>query len=146
VIVALVATGVAFAVGAVGNLVGTALTGTEAVWDLELHDVAYVALGNTLLLLVGFTLGALVRNSPGAIVAYMVYAFVAPGLLTFLAFGQAWFRDARPWVDPKFNQDRLLQAADLSAEQWTQLGVTTLVWLVVPLVIAVVTLRRTEVK
>jgi ABC-2 type transport system permease protein len=146
VIVALIATGVAFAVGAVGNLVGTALAGTDTVWDLSLLDVAYVALGNTLLLLVGFMLGALIRNSPGAIVAYMVYAFVLPGLLTFLAFSQEWFRDARPWVDPKFNQDLLLQAADLSAQQWTQLGVTTLLWLVGPLVVAVVGLLRSEVK
>ena len=38
----------------------------------------------------------------------MIYAFVAPGLLAFLAFNQDWFRDARPWVDPKYNQDALL--------------------------------------
>jgi len=75
----------------------------DTVRDLDLVDVGYFALGNILLLMVGFTLGALIRNSPGAIVAYMVYAFIAPGLLTFLAFNQAWFRDARGWVDPKYN-------------------------------------------
>ena len=53
--------------------------------------------------MVGFTLGALIRNSPGAIVGYMIYAFLAPGLLAFLAFNQTWSRNARPWVDPKFN-------------------------------------------
>ena len=96
-------------------------------------------------MLVGFTLGALIRNSPGAIVAYMIYAFVAPGLLAFLAFNQAWFRDVRPWVDPKYNQDALLQGG-LSGEQWTQLAVTTAVWLVLPLLVAVVNLLRSEVK
>lgn len=146
VLVAMAATGVAFAVGAFGNVVGTTMAGVDAVWDQGLGDVGYVALGHTLLLLVGFTLGALIRNSPGAIVAYMVYAFVAPGLLAFLAFNQAWFRDVRPWVDPKHNQDALLQAASLSGEQWSQLAVTTAAWLVLPLTVAVVNLLRSEVK
>jgi ABC-2 type transport system permease protein len=146
VIVAVAATGVAFAVGALGNVIGTAAAGIDTVWDQNLADVGYFALGNTLLLLVGFTLGALIRNSPGAIVAYMVYGFIAPGLLAFLALNQAWFRDARPWVDPKHNQDLLLRAGDLTAEQWTQLAVTSAVWVVLPLGIAVVNLLRSEVK
>lgn len=146
VLVAVAATGVAFAVGALGNIVGTATAGIDAVWDQGLADVGYFALGNILLLLVGFTLGALIRNSPGAIVAYMVYAFIAPGLLAFLAFNQAWFRDARGWLDPKYNQDLLLRAGDLTGEQWTQLAATTAVWLVLPLSIAVINLLRSEVK
>ncbi len=144
-LVALAATAVAFAVGAVGNVIGAAMAGIDPVWDQGLADICYFALGNTLLLLVGFIFGALIRNSPGAIVGYMVYAFVAPGLLAFLAFNQAWFRDARPWVDPKFNQDALLQGS-LSGDGWTHLAVTTTVWLVLPLMVAVLNLLRSEVK
>jgi hypothetical protein len=145
-LVALAATGVAFVVGALGNVAGSATAGIDTVWDVGLVDVGYFALGNILLLMVGFTFGALIRNSPGAIVAYMVYAFVVPGLLTLLAFNQAWFRDNRGWVDPKYNQDLLLRAGDLSGEQWAQLGTTTAIWLVLPLTIAVVNLLRSEVK
>ena len=145
VLVAMGATVVAFAVGSLGNLVGAAFAGIPPVWDQDLADVGYFALGNTLLMMVGFTLGALIRTSAGAVVAYMVYAFVAPGLLAFLAFNQAWFRDVRPWVDPKYNQDALLRGG-LSGEQWSHVAVTTLVWLVLPLVVALVTLRRSEVK
>jgi ABC-2 type transport system permease protein len=144
-LVALAATSVAFTVGAVGNVAGAVMAGIDPVWNQDLTDVGYFALGNSLLLLVGFTLGALIRNSPGAIVGYMVYAFVTPGLLAFLAFNQAWFRDARPWVDPKFNQDTLLHGT-LSGNGWTHLAVTTLVWLVLPLAIAVFNLLRSEVK
>jgi ABC-2 type transport system permease protein len=144
-LVALAATAVAFAVGALGNVTGAAMAGTDPVWNQDLTDVGSFALGNTLLLLVGFTLGALIRNSPGAIVGYMVYAFVAPGLLAFLAFNQTWFNDARPWVDPKFNQDTLLQGS-LSGNGWAHLAVTTLVWLVLPLMVAVYNLLRSEVK
>ena len=144
-LVAVAATAVAFAVGALGNVVGAAMAGLDPVWDQHFADVGYFALGNTLLLLVGFTLGVLLRNSPAAIVAYMIYAFVAPGLLAFLAFNQAWFYDARPWVDPKFNQDARLQGG-LNGEGWSHLAITTLVWVVVPLLAAVMNLRRSEVK
>lgn len=139
------ATLVAFGVGALGNVAGTALADVPAVWNQDLTDVAYFALGQTLLLLVGFVLGALIRNSSGAIVAYMIYGFVAPGLLAFLAFNQAWFADARPWLDPKFNQDALLRG-DLTGDQWSQLAATTVVWLVVPVVAAAVSVLRSEVK
>jgi hypothetical protein len=146
VLVAVASTGVAFVVGALGNVVGTAMAGMPTVWDVEVADIGYFALGNTMLLLVGFTLGALIRTSPGAIVAYMIYAFVIPGLLAFLAFNQAWFRDARPWVDPKYNQDLLLQGGGLTGEQWTHLAVTSIVWVAVPLLVAMINLTRTEVK
>ena len=145
VLVTLPATAAAFGVGALGNLTGAALAGVPVVWDQTAVDVAYFALGQTLLLLVGFVLGALIRNSSGAIVAYMIYGFVAPGLLAFLAFNQAWFADARPWLDPKYNQDGLLRG-DLTGDQWSHLAVTTVVWLVVPMVVAVVNVLRSEVK
>jgi ABC-type transport system involved in multi-copper enzyme maturation permease subunit len=145
VLVTLPATAAAFGVGALGNVTGAGLAGVPLVWDRTAADVAYFALGQTLLLLVGFVLGALARNSAGAIVAYMVYGFVAPGLLAFLAFNQAWFADARPWVDAKYNQDALL-SGNLTGAQWSHLAVTTVVWLVVPMVVAVASVLRSEVK
>jgi len=145
VLVTVPATAAAFAVGALGNVIAAALADVPVVWDQTAVDVAYFALGQTLLLLVGFVLGALIRNSSGAVVAYMIYGFVAPGLLAFLAFNQAWFADARPWLDPKYNQDALLRG-DLTGDQWSHLAVTSVVWLVVPMVVAVVNVLRTEVK
>jgi hypothetical protein len=75
----------------------------------------------------------------------MLYGFVAPGLLAFLAFSQEWFADARPWVDAKHNQDALLRGA-LGDDGWSHLAVTSLVWLVVPMAFAVVNVLRSEVK
>lgn len=145
VLVTVPATVAAFGVGALGNLAGAALAGVDPTWDQGWAEVGFFALGQTLLLLTGFVLGALIRNSSGAIVAYMLYGFVAPGLLAFLAFNQAWFADARPWVDAKYNQDALLRGA-LSGDGWSHLAVTSLVWLVVPMVVAVVSVLRSEVK
>ena len=145
VLVTVPATAAAFGVGAVGNVAGAGLAGVDPVWDQGWVDVGFFALGQTLLLLTGFVLGALIRNSSGAIVAYMLYGFVAPGLLAFLAFNQKWFADARPWVDAKYNQDALLRGA-LTGDGWSHLAVTSLLCLVVPMVFAVVNVLRSEVK
>ena len=145
VLVTVPATVAAFGVGALGNLAGAGLAGVAPVWDQGWADVGFFALGQTLLLLTGFVLGALIPNSSGAIVAYMLYGFVAPGLLAFLAFNQEWFADARPWVDAKYNQDVLLRG-DLTGDGWSHLAVTSLLWLIVPMVFAVVNVLRSEVK
>ncbi|SES48972.1 hypothetical protein SAMN05216199_0260 [Pedococcus cremeus] len=143
--VGVVAMVLAFPLGALGNIAGTTIHGLEPVWDQTVTDLAYYALANTLLMAVGFMLGVLIRASAGAIVTYFIYAFVAPTLLTFLAMGQEWFRNAQPWVDPNYSQDALFHGG-FSAEQWAQLGVTSAAWLVAPLTIGLVTLLRSEVK
>ena len=144
-LVGIVAMALAFPLGAVGNRLGTAIHGVDPVWDQTLTDVAYYALANTLLMAAGFILGVLIRASAGAIVTYFVYAFIAPTLLAFLAMGQEWFRKAQPWVDPNYSQSALF-GGGFTAEQWTQLGVTSATWLVTPLVIGLFTLLRSEVK
>jgi ABC-2 type transport system permease protein len=143
--IAPVATLLAFSVGALGNLLGTSLAGTDRVWDQGVAEALQMTLANGLLVLVGFTLGVLIRNSSGAVVAYFIFGFVAPGLLTLLAMSQEWFRDLQPWVDPNYTQDALLQGA-FDTEQWTQLAVTSGLWLVVPLAAGVWMLLRSEVK
>ncbi len=145
VLVAAAATVVTSAVAVVGNLIGAKITGLAPVWDCDAAALASFAGAITLLMLTGFTLGALVRNSAGAVVFYMVYAFVAPGLFALLAMSQQWFHTLRPWVDAKFTQDVLLHGG-LSGDQWAHLAVTTFVWLVIPLTVGVANLLRSEVK
>ena len=136
---------VAFVIGALGNLLAAAVAGRDAVWDQGIATLAAIVLGNTLVVLIGFMLGVLIRNSTAAIVAYFVYAFVAPPLLELLAANQAWFHDLYPWVDPNVTQ-HLLFHGPLVGQQWLQLAVTTAVWLVAPLAVGLWTLRRSEVK
>ena len=145
VLVAIASMLLAFAIGAAGNVVGALIAGTDAIWDQSLAVLGAIVLGNTLVLLVGFMLGLLIRNSAGAMVAYFVFGFIAPPLLELLAFTQDWFRDAHPWVDPNVTQ-KLLFHGPLEGEQWTQLGLTSVVWLVVPLAIGLWTMLRSEVK
>jgi hypothetical protein len=145
VLVAVASMLLAFAIGAAGNVVGALISGTDAIWDQSIGVLGAIVLGNTLVLLVGFMLGLLIRNSAGAMVAYFVFGFVAPPLLELLAFTQDWFRDAHAWVDPNVTQ-KLLFHGPLVGEQWTQLGATTLVWLVLPITVGLWTMLRAEVK
>jgi len=135
----------AFAIGAVGNLVGTAITGTDLVWDMSVMHLVYIVLGNVLGLLVGFMLGVLIRNSPGAIVAYFVYSLLLPTVFGLLAANQDWFRDLQPWVDFNYAQSALFNGS-LTGEQWANLGVAGAIWLVAPLVAGLTILMRSEVK
>jgi ABC-2 type transport system permease protein len=145
VVVGVVSVLLALAVGVVGNLVGSAVAGVDTVWDVTVTDVLLIVLGNVLGLLVGFMLGVLIRSSAGAIVAYFVYSFVLPTLAALLATSQDWFRDLQPWVDFNFAQSALFNGA-LSTEQWGQLAVTGVGWLVIPTAIGVWLVMRAEVK
>ena len=136
---------VAMAIGAVGNVAGSAIAGVDTVWDDSLLHLAHIVLANTLGLLVGFMLGVLIRNSAGAIVAYFVYAFVLPTLSMLLAGGQQWFRDLQPWVDFNYAQTALFDGS-MTSQQWAQLGVTSIGWLVVPTAVGIWLVMRSEVK
>ena len=99
VIIAVAAMVLTFAVGALGNLLSAAVTGTELVWDVTLTQCLYYILGMVLSLLIGFMLGVLIRSSTGAIVAYFILTFVLPTIFGLLADSQQLFHELRPWVD-----------------------------------------------
>ena len=136
---------VALGVGALGNVVGSAITGLDATWDISLTQFANIVLANVLGMLMGFMLGVLFRSSAGAIVGYFVYSLVLPVAFGTLAAFQEWFRDLQPWVDVNFAVTRLFDQT-MTAEYWQQLGVSTLVWLWIPLAIGLRAVLRAEVK
>ena len=147
VLIAVAAMVLTFAVGALGNLASAAVTGTTLVWDVTWTQCLYYVLGMILSLLIGFMLGVLIRSSTGAIVAYFVLTFVLPTIFSLLAESQQWFRDLQPWVDVQFAQSGLFvfdQA--LTGEQWANIAVTGLTWLLIPLAIGLGFVMRAEVK
>jgi len=145
VLVAVVSIPLALGVGAVGNLVASAIHGTDLVWDISLLHATEIVLGNVLGLMVGFTLGVLIRNSAGAVVGYFVYALLLPTLSGLLAANQDWFRSLQPWVDFNFAQGQLF-GGDMGATQWAHLGTAGALWLVLPLLVGLRLVMRTEVK
>ena len=134
------------ALGAVGNLAGSAIVGTDAVWNIGLDAAAQIILGNLVGMAIGFTLAVVLRSSPAAIVGYFVLSFVLPGVLLLLARSRGWFAELQPWIDWSVTQEMLFTGETLSAQEWTQLGSTTAIWIVVPLAVGLTMLRRSEVK
>jgi ABC-2 type transport system permease protein len=133
------------AVGAVGNIVGTAITGVDTTWNVGVQEFALIILANVLGLLVGFMLGVLTRSSAAAIVAYFVYSLLLPTASSALASSQQWWRDNGPWLDFNYASSGLF-SEHMTSEQWAQLGTSGLIWLVVPLAVGLRLVLRSEVK
>lgn len=144
-IVGVVSMVIAMVVGALGNLIGAAIVGVDPVWDLDPTVLLTIILATVLGMFMGFTLGVLIRNSAGAIVTYFVITMVIPPLSELLAFNQSWFRDLQPWVDFNLTRNALYDAVP-TGEQWAQLALSGTIWLVIPLTIGLLTLRRSEVS
>ena len=137
---------VAFAVGALGNLAGSALAGVDTVWDISLSMAPQMVLGDLVGMAIGFTLGVVLRNSAAAIVGYFVVSLVMPGILVLLAQVRSWFEDLQPWIDWNETQVVLFEGATNTGKEWAMLGSTTMIWIVIPLVVGLLSLRRSEVK
>ncbi len=145
VMIGLASMALALAVGALGNIVGTALLGVDTVWDLSFTSILYIVGADLIGMVVGFTLGILTRNSAGAIVAYFSYWFVLPTLSMVLAANQSWFEKAQPWVDFNYDQGKLYDGG-FSGQDWAQLALTGTVWLLIPLAFGLWRVMRAEVK
>jgi ABC-2 type transport system permease protein len=145
-VVGVVSMAVAFAVGAVGNLLGSTVMGLDAVWDVSLAAAAQIVLGNLVGMAIGFTLGVVLRNSAAAIVGYFVVSLVLPGILALLAQVRSWFADLQPWIDWNHTQVTLLEGTTNTGEEWAMLASTTMIWIVIPLTVGLLSLRRSEVK
>jgi hypothetical protein len=149
-VIASVAVGIAamifaFAIGAVGNIVGTAIAGTDLIWDVSLAEAANIVLGSLLCVLTGTMLGMLIRSSAGALVTYFIYAFLLPTVSGILATSQEGYRDIQPWIDLNFTQAALF-SGELTGEQWANLGVTAGTWIVIPALIGLRLVMKSEVK
>jgi hypothetical protein len=145
-LVGLGAVSVAFAVGALGNVAGSALAGVDTAWDISLSMALQMVLYNLVGMAFGFALGVVLRNSAAAIVGYFVASLVMPGILALLAQVRSWFEDLQPWIDWHYTQVALLDGATNTVKEWAMLGSTTMIWIVLPLVVGLLSLRRSEVK
>ena len=131
--------------GAVGNVIGAAANGNDAVWDMVWAQAWSIPLGNILGMLLGFTFGLLLRSSTAAIVLYLLYALVLPPLSGMLAATQDWFADVQPWIDFAGAHAVLFDGAPTST-QLAHLVTATTLWMGAPLAAGLLLLRRAEVK
>jgi hypothetical protein len=137
---------VALVVGVVGNVVGTTITGTDLVWDLSAAQFGTILIGSLLCLLTGTMLGMLLRSSPGALVTYFVLTLVLPTLFGILAASQPDFVDVQPWIDANLARSFLFEGPPENGEQWAQVAATAGLWLVLPSLVGIRAVLRSEVK
>jgi ABC-2 type transport system permease protein len=135
----------AFAVGAVGNVVGSTIAGTSTVWDLSVGHALTIVLGNLVSMSIGTMLGMLLRSSAGGLVMYFVLVLLVPNLTSLLATSQDWFRHLQPWVDLPFAQTYLFEGMHTGA-QWAHITTAVAIWIVVPGIFGLRRVMRSEVK
>ncbi|MFD1861208.1 ABC transporter permease [Aeromicrobium camelliae] len=137
---------VALAIAALGTALAGGVRGFDVDWSLSAEMLRNVFIGNLIAAILGFALAMLIMSTPGAIVTYFIYMFAVPTVLEVAAAFLDWFADVRPWIDFASAQTPLFSTGGPSGEQWGQLLVSSLIWLVLPLVLGVWRLLKTEVK
>lgn len=143
VVVAVAAVGVSLLLGVVANLLYGVWNG-EVSWEFGPLRAGAFLLIQSLGMLTGFALAALLLNSAAAIVAYFAYSWILPILLGLGALVD-WFADIQPWVDFSAAQSPLAEAA-MSGTDWAHLLVSGAFWLGIPLAVGGWRVLRAEVK
>lgn len=134
---------VAVALAAVFHLAVVAFAGAEFAWDIPAGALWGGVLLTAIWMAQGIAFGSLVQNSAGAIVAFFVVP-VAFGIVGTLVSGM---RDAMPWIDISTATEPVMyDAAALTGEQWAQVGTATAIWVLLPLVLGLVRVARSEIK
>jgi len=136
---------IALAFGVAGNLIGPAMAGTDRVWDVSFVHGLDIVLGSLISLLIGTMLGILFRSSPVALVAYFVTSYLLPTVFGLLATSKEGFQDLQRWVDLNYAQSFLFEGT-VSGMQWARLAVAATLWLVLPALLGLRLVMRSEVK
>ena len=136
---------IAFVFGVAGNLVGPAIRGTDRVWDVSFVQGLDIVLGSLISLLLGTMLGILFRSTPVALVAYFVISYLLPTVFGLLATSREGFRDLQRWVDLNYAQSFLFEGT-LAGVQWARLAVAATLWLILPALLGLRLVMRSEVK
>lgn len=122
---------------------GTAVSGAPHAWqNIGLDDVGKYALLQVSGVLQGLAFGLIFLNSAAAIVTY----FVLPIAFSILTSVWSALRDAQPWIDLGSSQQPLFTGDSMTGEQWAQLLVGTLLWVVLPFAVGLWRVLRAELK
>lgn len=132
----------ALGLAAVANLLAVQVRGADSPWTLSAGMLWGVALVLVLSLAQGVGFGLALLNTPAAIVAYLVL----PTAWSIVAGLVSQMRTVGEWLDIGAATEPLLEGAAMQARDWAQVGTSSLLWVVLPLVIGLWRVRRSEVK
>lgn len=144
----------AMVLGAIANVVGAAIGGYDAAWDLDASDIAWTVALQLAYFLMAFALSMVFLSSPATIVVFYIFALLLPFMVyPPLFFSFDWAQDLIPWVDFNYAASPLISGedfegnpVDVGALQYAQFAFTVLLWVGIPGVIGLRRMLTTEVK
>lgn len=140
---------VAVLFGALGNLLYGAITGNEVVWNLDAAQLGWTVGVQVLWFLMAFGLGMLLLSTPFTVAVFYFFGLIAPFMIYSVLFALfEWAQSFLPWIDISLASMPFVMGDDgeVGALEWWQLGVSTLIWVVLPLVFGSLRVMRSEVK
>lgn len=133
---------VAVGLAALAHLAVVTLRGADVAWELQGQLVPGMLLLIVLGMAQGVGFGLLLLNTPAAIVTLLVLPTVF-GIVGSLVPGMA---DVLPWIDLGTAGEPLLLGDSLSGEGWARIATAAGIWVVVPLVLGLVRVARSEIR
>lgn len=132
----------ALGLAAIGNILGETLRSGSGDWAFGVGGVRDVVIMQLIGLIQGFAFGMLFMNSAAAIVLYFVIP-IASSLVFNLV---TWLHDhVASWFDLGTAQGPL-QSHDMAGNDWRNLLIAVLIWVVLPFVLGLFRLLRSELK
>lgn len=145
---------VAILFGVIGNLAYGAITGNEVVWNVPLGDLAWNVGLQLCFFWMAFAIGTLLLNTPAAIAVFYVVGLFLP----FMVYPPVsvffdWAREIVMWIDFNYASMPLMAGTDFFGEPVTvgaldylRFAFTIFLWIVLPLTLGIMRLRKTEIK
>lgn len=115
-------------------------------WEVEKEFFVGFTIIQLCNMLIGFAIAALLLNTPAAIVLYFVYWYALPGILAAFGGINDSLGDALEWINFRVATFPLLEWKMDTGEEVGKFLVSGVFWIVVPLVLGVIRILRTEVK
>ena len=141
IVLAVVAVVLALALAALGNLLGAALHDGDGSWEFGVEGLRDVVILQLMGILSGLAFGMVLLNSAAAI----VLSFVLPTAFSIVFAIVSALEDIAPWIDLNTAQAPLFDHT-MHGDNWSQLLVTSLWWIWLPLAAGAWRVLRTELK
>ena len=144
VVYAVAAVLVALAFGAVGTLLAGAFHGDIAnQWDMTWAGLRNSGMLQLIALLEGFGFAMIIMNSAAAIVGF----FALPTVWTIISSIVPWMHEhIEPWASLSFAERPFQSGNSVVGQGWAHLGAAVAIWVLLPLLIGLWRLARSEVK
>lgn len=138
---------VALAVGAAAYAVYAALAETSS-WQVDGSVAVWTLISQLLFFLMAFGFALVLLNTPSAIAVYYVIALLLP----IMVYGPvmalvSWGPDVVPWIDLNIAIEPFGSAdTKIQGEDYAHVAVTSLIWVLAPIMVGLTRVRRAEIK